>query len=61
MYDAHTGNKIKLVKIITATPKLAVIASSRIIPISMVSKVKKPIVSDSSAIPPGIRSALKLA
>ena len=60
MYEAQTGNKIKLVNIITATPKLAVIASSRIIPISIVNKVKKPTVSDKRAIPPGIKSALKL-
>ena len=46
---------------ITATPRLAVIASSRMIPISMTSKVRKPTVSDRSAIPPGISSARNAA
>ena len=45
---------------IIATPNEAVIANSLIIPISIDNKVKKPTVSESKAIPPGINKALKL-
>ena len=46
---------------IMATPKEAVIANSRIIPISIDNKVIKPTVSESNAIPPGTSKTLKLA
>ena len=51
---------MRLVKIIIATPNDAVIANSRIIPISIESNVRKPTVSDNKATPPGINNKRKL-
>ena len=56
-----TGSSNKLVRMITATPILAVIANSRIMPISITNNVIKPTVSDNSAIPPGTSKFLNAA
>ncbi|MNF17503.1 hypothetical protein D3C80_2210420 [compost metagenome] len=52
MKDSSTGIRIRLVKISTATPMLAVSASSRITGMSMIASTAKPTTSASSAVTP---------
>ncbi len=55
-YEIVTGSRIRLVRMITATPSDAPMANSRITPISISSSVTKPTASEASATMPGMNS-----
>lgn len=56
-----TGSRNILVTMMTATPMLALMASSRITPMSMTISVEKPTASQTSAMVPGMNSRRKVA
>ncbi len=59
-WDISTGTSTRSVKMIAATPRLAVIAISWIMRILISMMVMKPMVSVSRATPPGISSRRKV-